>query len=96
MDGILKFAAVMLILLGMPLGIMYVLAPLAKALGRRLEGGAGVEPAELEELRSEVERLREMHPRMAELEERVDFAERALLRAREESAQLPESDHAPR
>jgi hypothetical protein len=33
---------------------------------------------------------------MAELEERVDFAERALLRAREESAQLPQGDHAPR
>jgi hypothetical protein len=96
MESAFKFAVVMVTVLGMPLVIIYVLAPLAKAVGRRLEGGAEVEPAELEELRGEVERLRELHPRMAELEERVDFAERALLRAREESAQLPEGDHAPR
>jgi hypothetical protein len=96
MEGVFKFAVIMVTVLGMPLGIMYVLAPLAKALGRRLEGGAAVEPAELEALRAEIEQLRELHPRMAELEERVDFAERALLRARGETPQLPEGDHAAR
>jgi hypothetical protein len=96
MEGAFKFAVIMVTVLGMPLGIMYVLAPLAKALGRRLEGGAAVEPAELEALRAEIEQLRELHPRMAELEERVDFAERALLRARGETPQLPEGDHAAR
>ncbi len=96
MEGIFKFAVVMVTVLGMPLLIMYVLAPLAKSLGRRLEGGAGVEPAELEALRAEIEQLRELHPRVAELEERLDFAERALLRARGETPQLPEGDHAAR
>lgn len=96
MEGVFKFAVIMVTVLGMPLGIIYVLAPLAKALGRRLEGGAAVEPAELEALRAEIEQLRELHPRMAELEERVDFAERALLRARGETPQLPEGDHAAR
>lgn len=96
MEGIFKFAVVMVTVLGMPLVIMYVLAPLAKSIGRRLEGGAAVDPAELEVLRAEIEQLRELQPRMAELEERVDFAERALLRARDGTAQLPEGDHAPR
>jgi hypothetical protein len=96
MEGIFKFAVVMLILLGMPLGIMYVLAPLAKALGRRLEGRAPAGFADLEELRAEVEHLRELHPRVAELEERLDFAERALLSARGSTAQSSEGDDAAR
>jgi hypothetical protein len=96
MEGIFKFAVVMVTVLGMPLVIMYVLAPLAKALGRRLEGAAAAEPAELEALRAEVEQLRELHPRVAELEERLDFAERALLSARGNTAPLSEGDHAAR
>jgi hypothetical protein len=94
MEGTFKFAVVMVTLLGMPLMIMYVLAPLAKAVGRRLEGAVAAHPDELEALRAEVERLQELSPRVAELEERVDFAERALLRARDEAAQLPEGNHA--
>ena len=92
MDSVFKIAAIF----GVPLMIMYVLAPLAKALGHRLEGGAAVEPAELEALRGEIEQLRELHPRLAELEERLDFAERALLNARGGTAQLSEGDHAAR
>jgi len=95
-EGTFKFAVIMITVLGMPLVIIYVLAPLAKALGRRLEGGATVEPAEIEALRAEVDLLRDLHPRVAELEERLDFTERALLRARGETAQLPEGDHAAR
>jgi len=96
MEGIFKFAVVMVIAVGMPLVIMYVLAPLAKALGRRLEGGVTAESADLEALRAEVEQLRELHPRVAELEERLDFAERALLSGRVHTAQLSEGDHAAR
>jgi hypothetical protein len=96
MEGIFKFAAVMLTVLGMPLVIMYVLAPLAKALGHRLERAAGAEPAELEALRTEIDQLRELHPRVAELEERLDFAERALLSARGSLVQPSEGDHAAR
>lgn len=96
MEGVFKFALVMFILLGMPLGIMYVVAPLAKALGRRLEGTATAGSADLEELRAEVELLRELHPRVAELEERLDFTERALLSARGGTERLSEGDHAAR
>lgn len=59
-----------------------VLWPIARALGRRLEGRASGA-----ELRGEVERLQErlaevdaLHARVAELEERLDFAERMLAR----------------
>lgn len=96
MEGIFQFAVFMVAVLGMPLVIMYVLAPLAKAIGRRLEGAVAPEAADMEALRAEVERLRELHPRVAELEERLDFAERALLSARGNAAQLPEGDHASR
>ena len=44
--------------------------------------------AELEELRERISRLEEAHPRMTELEERVDFAERLL--AQREPARLRE------
>jgi len=59
-----------------------VLWPIARALGRRLEGRSADA-----ELRGEVERLHErlgevdaLHARVAELEERLDFAERLLAR----------------
>jgi hypothetical protein len=78
-----------LLLIGIPMTIMYVIAPLVRAVARNMERGAVVEPAELEALRADLEALRELHPRVAELEERVDFAERLLAR-RDESAQLPQ------
>ena len=57
-----------------------VLYPLMRAIGRRIEGRGGMESArsELEELRARVAQLEEGHPRLLELEERVDFAERLL------------------
>jgi hypothetical protein len=65
--------------------ITVVLWPIARALGRRLEG----KPAD-GELRGEVERLQQrlaevdaLHGRVAELEERLDFTERLLAQARE-------------
>ena len=36
MESVFKFAVFMVAVLGMPMVIMYVLAPLAKAIGRRL------------------------------------------------------------
>ena len=85
MEGIFKFAVFMLVVLGMPLGIMYVVAPIARAVGRRIEGGVGADDEELDAMRAELDQLRELPARVAELEDRVDFAERALQRAREES-----------
>ena len=64
-----------------------VLWPLMRALGRRLEGGSDDQElaalrAELEELRRQVAGLADA-ARLAELEERVDFAERLLARQHE-------------
>jgi flagellar biosynthesis/type III secretory pathway M-ring protein FliF/YscJ len=64
-----------------------VLWPLMRALGRRLEGGSdepelGAVRAELEDLRRQVASLADVS-RVAELEERVDFAERLLAQQHE-------------
>jgi membrane protein implicated in regulation of membrane protease activity len=52
--------------------------PLGKALARRLEGGSA--PGDQD---AAIHALEEMRGRMAELEERVDFAERLLAQTRE-------------
>jgi Tfp pilus assembly protein PilO len=78
-------ALVMITLLVMT-AVTIVLWPLARALGRRLEGRASVDAA----LRAEVEQLHHrlgevdaMQGRIAELEERLDFTERLLAQSRE-------------
>jgi hypothetical protein len=78
------FAAVAL-LLGAGLIIAALIWPLIKAIARRIEGGAaGAElQAEVDTLRERVRQLEEMAPRMAELEERLDFAERVVAQGRE-------------
>jgi hypothetical protein len=61
-----------------------IVGPLARALARRLEGGAGREvQAELDELRSRVTQLEEGQTRLIDVEERLDFAERVLARPQE-------------
>ncbi|HEU4800218.1 MAG TPA: hypothetical protein VFS94_06260 [Gemmatimonadales bacterium] len=68
-----------------------VLYPLLRAFARRIEGRGGMDNvarAELEELRARIAQLEEGHPRLLELEERVDFAERLL--AQREPARLRE------
>ena len=74
-----------------------VLWPLARALARRLEGRGTLDAA----LRAEVEQLRHrlgevdaLQGRVAELEERLDFTERLLVRGQDaaaESGRLPRS-----
>lgn len=68
-----------------------ILWPVMRALARRLEGKGQGDPA----LRAEVEQLQQrlgevdhLHQRVAELEERIDFAERMLARP-PSSAALP-------
>ncbi|MGH7700208.1 MAG: hypothetical protein ACREMJ_06800 [Gemmatimonadales bacterium] len=56
--------------------------PLGKAIGERLSGRAGPDP----ELRAEVEELRR---HVAELEERLDFAERLLAKQRQQVLPKP-------
>jgi hypothetical protein len=60
-----------------------IFGPVGAAIGDRLRGRRGREPEpmlveEVAVLRERVRQLEEMQPRMAELEERVDFAERLL------------------
>lgn len=77
-DVIMAISIVAIIVLGI------ILFPVLRALARRIEGragGAGQE--ELEDLRTRVTTLEEQVVRMPELEERVDFAERLLAKARD-------------
>ena len=83
--------AMFLLVLAVLAAATIVLFPLFRAIGRRIEGRGGMSAearAELEELRERISRLEEAHPRMTELEERVDFAERLL--AQREPARLRE------
>ena len=70
----------------------FVLYPLMRAIGRRIEGRAGgSDPAlraEVEQLRGRLGEVEALQHRVMELEERVDFAER-LLAQRREADRLP-------
>jgi hypothetical protein len=83
--GSLNDLAAVVLLLGAGLILAALIWPLIRALARRIEGG-GPSPemqAELDGLRERVRQLEEMQPRMAELEERVDFTERIVAKTRE-------------
>jgi hypothetical protein len=69
-----------LITLVVMIAAVIILWPLMRAFGRRLEGNRG-DPAlkaELEDLRQQLGDVDALRHQMAELEERVDFAERLL------------------
>jgi hypothetical protein len=77
---------VLLIVIAALTATVIILWPIMRAFGRRLEGKGGGDAA----LRSEVEQLHTrlgevdtLQARVAELEERVDFAERLLAQGRE-------------
>jgi hypothetical protein len=76
--------------------VVFILrGPLGKALARRLEGKQ-VDSAEtkevLEELHQQAAETEVIAGRVAELEERVDFAERLLARSQEAASRLPAGD----
>jgi Tfp pilus assembly protein PilO len=80
-------ALIFILMIGAAAAVLY---PLFRALGRRIEGRTA-DPAlqhEVEELRERVRDLEAGQSRYAELEERLDFAER-LLAQRREVEQLP-------
>lgn len=68
----------------------WLLTPIVRGLGERLRGGPGA--ADLDALRLEMEALRDTLQQargdVADLQERVDFAERLLAQQRE-AARLP-------
>jgi Tfp pilus assembly protein PilO len=73
-----------------------ILWPIMRALGRRMEGKAagGAEVrAELDELRHHLGEVDALQARVAELEERLDFTERMLVRGQESA---PEMGRLPR
>jgi hypothetical protein len=83
--GSLEDVAAVVLLLGVGLILASLVWPLIRALARRIEGGAASTEiqVELDGLRERVRQLEEMRPRMAELEERVDFTERIVAKTRE-------------
>jgi hypothetical protein len=63
--------------------ITLILWPIMRAFGRRLEGrgqGDAALRAEVEQLQQRLGEVDHLHHRVAELEERLDFAERMLAR----------------
>ena len=75
-----------------------VLWPLARALARRLEGRGTVDAAalraEVEQLQHRLTEVDTLQGRVAELEERLDFTERLLVRGQDaaaEAGRLPRS-----
>ena len=88
MEALLKIAtaAAVLLLAGIPFGL-YLAYRAAMATIKQMEGEARgpADPVALDELRG---RLEQSEGRVAELEERLDFAER-LLAQRREVEQLP-------
>ena len=75
-----------LIFLGLTAAAVIVLWPIMRAIGRRLEGRGGADAAlraEVEQLRARLSDVDLMHQRLAELEERVDFAERLLAQRKD-------------
>ena len=79
-----------LIVLAMISGAVIVLWPLVRAISRRIEGRTE-DPElrrEIEDLRMRVREIEGEQARFAELEERLDFAERLLAQGRSEAARL--------
>ncbi len=83
----------LLIVVAFIAGCTIVLWPIVRALARRLEGRhPASDPqvqSELAQLRARVADLDQLQHRVAELEERLDFAER-LLAQRHETGRLPQ------
>lgn len=73
---------VLLMLIAALTAAVIILWPIMRAFGRRLEGKSGDSAlrAEVDQLRDRLGEVDTLHARVAELEERVDFAERLLAR----------------
>ena len=83
--------AIMMVVLFITAAVTIVCWPIARALARRLEGKPSLNTAlqgELEQLHHRLAEVDVLQQRVAELEERLDFAERLLARG-ESQATLP-------
>jgi Tfp pilus assembly protein PilN len=79
----IKIAGIVVVMATAIVGAL--LAPIARAYARRMEGNAPAAALreELAEIRARLESLDQGQERMAELEARVDFAERLLAQQRD-------------
>ena len=71
--------------------VLILRGPLGRALGRRLEGNSGPDADlqhRVEELETRLLAAEQVEGRLAEVEERLDFAER-LLASEKKSVQIP-------
>ena len=98
MEIIRTLAIMGVVVMGVPT-VVFVLGPIAQALGKRI-AGANLEPGDGSEsghaalaerveqtearLMDTLERLEQTHQRLVDVEERLDFAERLLTREREQ------------
>jgi hypothetical protein len=89
-DVFAPFALTMTLILGAGL-VLILRRPVGRALARRIEGQSGTAGelgARVEELETRLADLEQERVRVAELEERLDFAERLLAR-QEQPRELP-------
>lgn len=92
MDEVVKVGAVMAMVLGVPALAVFLIQSVRRMLGSTDRAGTAHRDDDVRTLRAEIEELRDLVPRMAELEERVDFAERMLARQREDARLTGGSD----
>ena len=91
MDDVIKIGFMVAMLLAVGTFVMFMVPIFlrnyrkANMVGREAAG-------DLDELRAEVDELRGLAPRMAELEERLDFAERLLATNRPAAEQLRDGE----
>ena len=77
---------IVLIVLGALTAATIILWPIMRALARKMEGKGGADPAlkaELEQMHHLLAEVEPLQARVAELEERLDFAERLLAQAKD-------------
>ena len=82
---------VLMIVLAALVATTLILWPIMRAVGQRMAGKGGADPAlgaDLERMRHLLAELEPLQARVAELEERLDFAERLLAQAKD-PARLP-------
>ncbi len=77
MEEVFQFGLVVAIVLGAA-SVLAFMIPAAMRNFRRARMADGDTSAEIDELRAEIDELRSLQPRIGELEERLDFAERLL------------------
>lgn len=87
MDNVIKFGLVVAMMLAVGTFTLFMI-PIFLRNYRKADMVGRESVGDVDALRAEVEELRALAPRMAELEERLDFAERLLTQQRE-GAPLP-------